>query len=226
MRTSPTSQPSDHQNTLDQTLTEQTTNTNRTHKKFNLNQFLSNSVYPAECDVDDLDETSGHSMWNASHLIDHVGVTKLGSAFSRSISQRTNASAYDPNDTIVDEDLVLSLTKTRSSDQTLLNESLLLDDEEHNVLDILENLEDLELSQNDQTYIDIDSALAPLTQSNDVNKIATALSQHKDQAKKDNSFGENDSDDEIFNEFSMSMIECLGNEAEEPNNPRLVIKYH
>lgn len=219
---SPTSQ-SDPHNTLDQTLTEQTLNTNRTNRKFNLNQFLSNSVYPAECDVDDLDETNGHNMWNASHLIDHVGVTRSGSAFNKSISQRSNDNVYDPNDTIVDEDLVLSLTKVRSSDQTLLNESLLLDDEEHNVLDILENLEDCELSQNDQTFIDIDSVLAPLTQSNNVNQIATALSQRKAHTKPNNSFGDNDSDDEIFNEFSMSMMECLGKEVEESTNLRLVI---
>lgn len=225
---SPSSQLSEsvQQSALDQTITEQTLGANRTNRKFNLNQFLSNSVYPAECDADGLDETSGRSMWNASYLVDHLGATKSCGLFMRNeseiLSQRTNITQFDPDDTIVDENLVLSLTKTRSSDQTILNQSMLLDDDEHNVLDIFEQLEDCEQNENDRTYIDNDSVLAPLTQSNDAMKINQSLSQNKDKLKLNESFGENDSDDDLFNVFSMSMIGCVENEVESPNEMRLV----
>lgn len=224
---SPSSQLSDsvQPSALDQTLTEQPL-PSRTNRKFNLNQFLSNSVYPAECDADDLDETSGRSIWNASYLIDHLGVTRSGNSFmandTEMSSQRMNATQFDLDDTIVDEDLVLSLTKTRSSDQTLLNESLLLDDDEHNVLDIFEQLEDSEQNENDRTLIDSDSALAPLTQTNDEMKISQTLSQNKDNAKVDVSFEDNDSDDDLYNVFSMSMIDCIDNEVDNSNEKRFV----
>lgn len=120
---------------------------------------------------------------------------------------------FSADDTIVDEDLVLTLTKTPSTEQTLLEESLLLDDDEHGVLGILEQLEDYEQSNNDQTYIDNDSILAPLTQSNHVVKITQ--SQQGNDPKVDVSFDGSDSDDDFFNNFSMSMVECIGDQVEE-----------
>lgn len=210
---SPVTQSSDsfQQNSANLTLLDQTANRTTFSKQFNLNQFLSNSVYPAECEPDELDATNTKCILNASCLIDHLRTPKPTSVRNSNESPAQSQSSYnsiqfDPNDTIVDEDLVLSLTQ-KTSNTTLLNESILDEDENH-LLDILEHLEDNEQNRNEQTCIDDDSVLAPLTQQSK-EFISMSQSKNKENSVLITSFGEDDSDDDLLNEFSMSMMECM-----------------
>lgn len=125
----------------------------------------------------------------------------------------------DLDETIVDEELVLSLTQKPSSqlDRTLLNESF--NQDEHNVLAILQQLEEAdEQQQIDESCIEDDSILAPLTQAE---KTASQRQSQivnltqKAVAAGQTSFNDADldSDDELLNDFSMSMLECMPSEA-------------
>lgn len=191
----------------DSILFEQTLNQSHANRKFNLNQFLQNSVYPAECE-----NISQNGLLDASVMIDHLRTMKSSdnrssSELSTVNSQQWNNVQFDPNETFVDEDLILNLTQ-KVSNQTMLNETL--DENEHEVLDIFETIEENESIHDETMRIDDDSVLAPLSQ-----RPRDNLSQHfsqSKQAKKDEqitSFEEDDSDDDLLNEFSMSMIDCL-----------------
>lgn len=194
---------------FDQTLNRTAANANR---KFNLNQFLQNSVYPAECD-----NHSQSGLLDASFLIDHLRTMKSSdnrnsNESSSSVnSQQWDSVQFDPNDTFVDEELILNLTQ-KASNQTLLNETL--NENEHEVLDIFEIMEEDDEPTHDETLrIDDDSVLAPLSQ-------RQKESQHINQTIKKNddlitSFEEEDSDDDLLNEFSMSIIDCLPGEQHE-----------
>lgn len=83
-----------------------------TKKTFNLKQFLSNSVYPAEC-------TQNDDVLNASHILNHTS-QEFGSLHST--LRRNNSTALQMesilDDTIVDEDIILSLSQKPSADET------------------------------------------------------------------------------------------------------------
>lgn len=204
---SPSTQSSDSFHTLlDQTLNR----TNAANRKFNLNQFLHNSVYPAEWTATQSNETSEQSICDASFLIDHLGARKVMSNHNASETscnrsqQRWDSVQFDPNDTFVDEELILNLTQ-RTSNTTLLNETL--NENEHEVLDIFELLEEDDEPNHDETLrIDDDSVLAPLSQRQ---KETTHFSQNKNNTDQMASFEDEDSDDDLLNEFSMSMLDCM-----------------
>lgn len=191
-------QSSDHSRALDQTIV---------NRKFDLNQFLQNSVYPIECtQIDEKQQSSGQSaIMDASFVIDHTRngrssamSSRLGSTDSPS-AMNSGSQQFDLNETFVDEDLVLSLTQ-RSLNKTLTNETL--NENEHKVLDIFELMEQEEAKEEeeglDETMrIDDDSSLAPISQKSDVKNEITAFED------------EQDSDDDLLNQFSMSIIDFL-----------------
>lgn len=203
-------QSSEHSRMLDQTIV---------NRKFDLNQFLQNSVYPSECtQTDEKHQASNQSILDASFLIDHTRngrmsamSSRLGSTDSPSVNSGSQHQ-FDADETCVDEDLILSLTQ-RSLNKTLTNETL--NENEHEVLDIFELMEceeENEASTLDETMrIDDDSTLAPLSQrSNEV----TYLSQKSQLTREIAAFEEEqDSDDDLLNQFSMSVIDFLPEES-------------
>lgn len=213
---SPSAQSSDSFQILDQTMSQ-----SNTHRKFNLNQFLHNSVYPVEWTPDDEKSISERSILNASVLIDHLRISKPTNSNNASIIQSEYADnvQFDPNDTCVDEELILSLTQ-KLSNQTIFNETL--NENEHEVLDIFGLLE--EDDRHDETLkIDDDSALAPLSQHR-TEQINFSQPPNPNNSVHLSSFEEHDSDDDLLNEFSMSMLDCLpgdddGSTVERPNHP-------
>lgn len=206
-----TTQSSDHSRMLDQTIV---------NRKFDLNQFLQNSVYPIECtQTDDRSshQSNSQSILDASFIIDHThnGRTsamssRLGSTDSPSVN--SGSQQFDPNETFVDEDLILSLTQ-RSLNRTLTNETF--NENEHEVLDIFEQMEldeaEEEASTLDETMrIDDDSTLAPLSQRSGERAFSSQKSDLKNEIT---AFEEEDSDDDLLNQFSMSIIDFLPDEA-------------
>lgn len=165
-------------------------------RKFDLKQFLQNSVYPAEHIYNETD--SDTSILNASHLVDHLHSSKQ-IHFPEPIESPKLDEHYSEqvqsNETIIDEELILNLTQKRTRDSSLLN--MTLNDDEHEVLDILETLEDNEQLRDDQTCIDDDSLLAQISQAREPSQICNAP------------FEDEDSDDDLFDQLSMSMFECF-----------------
>lgn len=208
---SPSTQSSDSFQLLDQTL-----NRTATNRKFNLNQFLQNSVYPAEWMSSQTTDTNEKNIFDASFLVDHLSSSKSvnnhgSNEISFDRSQRWDSVQFDPNETFVDEELILNLTQ-KASNTTLMNETM--NENEHEVLDIFEVLEEDDQTHDETLRIDEDSALAPLSQRQQ--KESTHFSQSKMNATDaQTSFEEEDSDDDLLNEFSMSILECLPSEKNE-----------
>lgn len=206
---------SDHSRLLDQTIV---------NRKFDLNQFLQNSVYPSECtQIDEKQPSSNQSILDASFLIDHTQPgrssalsSRLDSTHSPSVHSGSSGSQqFDPNETFVDEDLILSLSQRSQLNKTLTNETL--NENEHEVLDIfelLEQQEEEEASILDETMrIDDDSTLAPLSQPQQRTNEITYLSQKSDLKREIAAFEGEDSDDDLLNQFSMSIIDYLPDES-------------
>lgn len=168
---------------LDQTLT------NNSNKKFNLNQFLQNSLYPAEWTMNETIDFGERSILNASNMIDHLSRSTLATSNTPSDDWK-----FDANDTIVDEELILSLSQ-KVSNATLLNETL--NENEHEVLDIFELMEEDEPTHDDTFRVDNDSALGPFSQNEAAQPKENYLT----------AFEEDDSDDELMNAFSMSILD-------------------
>ncbi|KAM7346127.1 DNA polymerase zeta catalytic subunit [Cochliomyia hominivorax] len=136
-------------------------------RTFNLTKILQNSVYPEECSQND-------NLINASFIPNHLSNHNL---FEQSLSLTNANEKKEPDknaittpqdesvfleDTIVDEELVLSLTQNQNQNQTIeqhvpLNATLREEDME--LLDILQQLE-----ENNEDKVDLDSSLAPLSQ--------------------------------------------------------------
>lgn len=202
-------QSSDHSRMFEQTIV---------NRKFDLNQFLQNSVYPTECtQADEKQKSSNQSILDASFLIDHTQAgrssamsSRLGSTDSPSAAN-SGSQQFDPNETFVDEELVLSLTQ-RSSNKTLTNETL--NENEHEVLNIFELMEQQETEEEtsilDETMrIDDDSALAPLSQhTNQVVQFSQPNQKTESNHQAASFAEEEDSDDDLLNQFSMSIIDC------------------
>lgn len=174
-------------------------------RKFSLNHLLKNAVYPAEYSPNESIVDSDKTILNASYIVDHLRSFKQTNSNDTIESlPATNQSAsnvqFDLDETIVDEELVLSLTQ-KFSNTTLMNETL--DQEEHEVLDILEVLD--EHDRDEQTHIDDDSVLAPLSQ---VREPAQKFEENNAME----SFDAEDSDDDLLNEFSMSILDCAPND--------------
>lgn len=209
---------SDNSRLLDQTMV---------NRRFDLNQFLQNSVYPSECtQVNEKQPTSNQSILDASFLIDHSRAgrssalsSRMGSTDSPSVNSGGGGSQpFDPNETFVDEDLILSLTQRSSQlNKTLTNETL--NENEHEVLDIfelMEQQEEEEASTFDETMrIDDDSTLAPLSQSQQQRTNEIAYLSQKSALKQEIAAFEDgeDSDDDLLNQFSMSVIDFLPEEG-------------
>lgn len=171
-------------------------------RKFNLGHLLKNAIYPAEYSPNESIVDSDKTILNASHIVDHLRSFQQTSSNDTNktlsaINQSASNVQFDLDDTIVDEELVLSLTQ-KFSNTTLLNETL--DQEEHEVLDILEILD--EQDRDEQTHIDNDSVLAPLSQ-------VREQSQKFEENSAMKSFDAEDSDDDLLNEFSMSILDCV-----------------
>lgn len=79
----------------------------RTIKKFNLSAYLSQLVYPAECTNE-----NGETMLNASNIVDHLSSAING---KRNIQKRSSSHG---NDSIIDEELVMSLSQKCGTDDT------------------------------------------------------------------------------------------------------------
>lgn len=211
-------------NSLDQSTDINISKCPDTHRKFNLKQFLQNSVYPAECGPQS--QESHRNMLDASFLIDHVHMGTANNLRSNTntthnmINDSLNETQlFDSNDTVVDEELVLSLSqKPTLSNATLLNESL--NQDEYDVLDIFQQLEEEEQQYNEKNFIENDSLLAPLSQHQEamhvsqrqtqlLNLTQSAMSVAEMETSTMTAFAEEDSDDDLLNDFSMSILECV-----------------
>ncbi|BFG04302.1 DNA polymerase zeta catalytic subunit [Drosophila madeirensis] len=145
----------------DQTLSDQTHLGNATmqttlpsskeqRRTYNLQKLMANAVYPEECSQD-----QQQLLVNASFIQNHVASSSNGSFSGASFAEKDESAYLD--ETLVDEELVLSLTQPHGAvphDATLREEDLEL-------LDVLQQLE--EQSAN-ESHIDLDSSLAPLSQ--------------------------------------------------------------
>lgn len=173
------------------------------NRKFNLNLLLKNAVYPAEYSTNESILDSDKTILNASYIVDHLRSFKqTSSSHTIETLSASNQSAinvqFDLDETIVDEELVLSLTQ-KFSNTTLLNETL--DQEEHEVLDILEVLDGQD--RDEQTHIDDDSVLAPLSQ------VREQSQKFEENNAVKSAFDAEDSDDDLLNEFSMTILDCV-----------------
>lgn len=199
-------------------------------KKFDLNQFISNAVYPAECPTDDDLNLTG-TLLNASFQINHLRTPMQSETSEESVDLDETLVSQNLDETIVDEELVWNLSQKVPASGSSLNDTLTPGDYE--ILEIWRQLEEQE--DNDEAgLIEEDSMLAPLTQSS----IQQKLSQHQSQEvapnasmvavdrseedpfkesadeanqtnpKRSNVFAEeyfNDSDDDLLNEFSTTL---------------------
>ncbi|XP_017012504.2 DNA polymerase zeta catalytic subunit isoform X1 [Drosophila takahashii] len=143
----------------EQTLSDQTTLANATmqttlpgsreqRRTFNLQKLLANAVYPEECSQD-----QQQLLVNASFIQNHV---TCGNGNNVSLSTPKNESDY-MDDTLVDEELILSLTQPHGAmphDATLREEDL----------ELLDALQELEEQNDNESHVDLDSSLAPLSQ--------------------------------------------------------------
>lgn len=175
---------SDHSLQLSQTMPNADTsnafeknvnNNKKTVKKFNLNQFIQDAVYPAECPdtvategANNADDTNSLSatLFDASYQVNHVsGTTGLRSnAFSQQEVDLDETLMDDGhNETIVDEELIMNLSQKVIASPGAFDDSLNVDECEF--LEILRRLEEQEEHDDDANAIADDSALAPLTQS-------------------------------------------------------------
>lgn len=194
-------------------MLDQTINQSNASRKFNLDQFLQNSVYPAEWTPNKQNTMNERNILDASILIDHLQASKTMSSkdFDNIQSQQLGNVQFDLNDTFVDEEMILNLTQ-KASNQTIFNETL--NENEHEVLDIFGLLEEDESKPDETLRIDVDSALAPLSQRNE-EKFQFSLSKYPDNSTRITSFEEQDSDDDLLNEFSMSILDCLPGEHDD-----------
>ncbi|XP_073844954.1 DNA polymerase zeta catalytic subunit [Musca autumnalis] len=134
--------------------------TRQQKRTFNLTKMLQNAVYPEECSQE------SENLINASFVENHLSSNNV---FQQSLSNKelldlTKADGEKLSedesvfleDTIVDEDLVLSLTQS----QPHVPHNATLREEDMELLDILQQLE----NDNNCEKIDLDSSLAPLSQ--------------------------------------------------------------
>lgn len=102
-------EPNDSISIIDEQNSERTLLLNdRTIKKFNLSAYLSQLVYPAECTNENAETTL-----NASNIMDHLSSSVNG---KRNFYRR--APNFDADNSIIDEDVVLSLSQRCSPDET------------------------------------------------------------------------------------------------------------
>ncbi|XP_034102434.1 DNA polymerase zeta catalytic subunit [Drosophila albomicans] len=143
---------------VDQTLMEQSqvsathvtlqTSVKEQRRTFNLQKLLVNLVYPEECS-----QEAQQQLVNASFIQNHLSGSGSGQSFVQLAEQREDSDYL--NDTLVDEQLQLLQSQgPMAHDATLREEDLEL-------LDVLQQLE--ELNEN-ESQIDLDSSLAPLSQ--------------------------------------------------------------
>ncbi|XP_017025136.1 DNA polymerase zeta catalytic subunit isoform X1 [Drosophila kikkawai] len=150
------------QSTLsDQTLSDQTSVANVTmqttlpsskeqRRTWNLQKLLANAVYPEECSQD-----QQQLLVNASFIQNHVACSSgSGSNVSLPVA-KDDSECMDA--TLVDEELILSLSQPHGAiphDATLREEDL----------ELLEALQQLEEQNDNESPVDLDSSLAPLSQ--------------------------------------------------------------
>ena len=189
-------------------------------RKFNLKQFIHNAVYPAE--ISQQSSRSSGAIMNASHLIDHLNATMT-----------TQRKSPFLDDTIVDEELILSLSQAAQS-QPSLNQSFnetFSQTGEGDILEIMRQLEEQEANQ--VNAIDCDSVLAPMSQQKETfglsqqqqeqlemsirlsNEDDGGVENEHEKTLLEKTFAEEhflDSDDDLLNDFSMC-LENYGDEA-------------
>ncbi|XP_037034601.1 DNA polymerase zeta catalytic subunit isoform X2 [Bradysia coprophila] len=202
-------EPNDSMSIIDEQNSERTLLLpDRTMKKFNLSAYLSQLVYPAECTNE-----NAETMLNASNIVDHLSSAVNG---KRNIKKQSPHSYAD--ESIIDEDLVMSLSQRCVHDETL-------NDEDQAFLDVLRKLEANECE------VDDDSILAPLSQRDD--KTDVILSQklaasydsppNGSHAKNSTTTEQNylDEDDDLLNEFSKNLDDLLPQDIVQMSIPQM-----
>ncbi|XP_039483867.1 DNA polymerase zeta catalytic subunit isoform X1 [Drosophila santomea] len=192
------------QSTLsEQTLSDQTTLANVTmqttlpgtkaqKRTFNLQKLLANAVYPEECSQD-----QQHLLVNASFIQNHVSCRNSSNV---SLSTPKDESDY-MDETLVDEELILSLTQPHGAiphDATLREEDL----------ELLDALQLLEEQNENESHVDLDSSLAPLSQHKNFELKPELL--HKETAAAAGHFDEDcdtdeDADQETRHDYSTAL---------------------
>ncbi|KAL7738667.1 hypothetical protein ACLKA6_006953 [Drosophila palustris] len=147
----------DQTSSSDQTLLEQTqvshvnvtlqTSVKEQRRTFNLQKLLANLVYPEECS-----QEAQQQLVNASFIQNHLSGSGSLQSFVQDVDRKEENDAY-LDDTLIDEQLVLS-QGPMPHDATLREEDLEL-------LDVLQQLEEQNANE---SHIDLDSSLAPLSQ--------------------------------------------------------------
>ncbi|XP_065368468.1 DNA polymerase zeta catalytic subunit [Calliphora vicina] len=179
-------------------------------RTFNLTKILQNSVYPEEC-------TQNDNLINASVVPNHLSNTSI---FEQSLMINSNETKEPETqtvpedesvfleDTIVDEELVLSLTQgqNQQAEPQHVPMNVTLREEDMELLDILQQLE-----ESNEDKIDLDSSLAPLSQTHknfaispqELDKETTAAAMHKPPADTDSE--EDQENDDNIHDFSIAL---------------------
>ncbi|XP_023293724.2 DNA polymerase zeta catalytic subunit isoform X1 [Lucilia cuprina] len=185
-------------------------NSKQQKRTFNLTKILQNSVYPEEC-------TQNDNLINASVIPNHLNNTSI---FEQSLMAKSNETkeqeiiktAEDESvfleDTIVDEELVLSLTQqqNRPTEEEHVPMNVTLREEDMELLDILQQLE-----ENNEDKIDLDSSLAPMSQSHknfplspqELDKETTNAALHKPSTDTDSE--DDQENDDNTHDFSIAL---------------------
>ncbi|TDG44390.1 hypothetical protein AWZ03_009193 [Drosophila navojoa] len=141
----------------EQTLADQTqisninitlqTSAKEQRRQFNLHKLLVNAVYPEECSQEAQDQ-----LINASTIQNHLSGSGSVPSLGQDVENEDDAAFLD--DTLVDEELQQQANGPVPHDATLREEDLEL-------LDVLQQLEE---ENANESHIDLDSSLAPLSQ--------------------------------------------------------------
>lgn len=191
----------------------------RMMKKFNLSAYLSQLVYPAECTNE-----NAETMLNASIIADH-----LSSAVNGKRTDHNRSSNHFPNDSVIDEELVLSLSQRCSADETCkwsfydFQSQIIaipifeVNDEDKAFLEVLRKLDANEVD------VDDDSILAPFSQKDEKTEVilsqtqqiampvAGTLATNGSHTTKPTTTEQHylDEDDDLLNEFSKNFDDLL-----------------
>ncbi|XP_030377595.1 DNA polymerase zeta catalytic subunit [Scaptodrosophila lebanonensis] len=133
--------------TLHTSLPIQNASAKEQRRTFNLQKLLANSVYPEEC------TQAQKQLVNASFIQNHVSNSSNSSILSISHAQNDDTAYLD--DTLVDEEL----EQLKSPVSVPLDSTFSAQD-----LQLLDALQQLEEENANEPHIDLDSSLAPLTQ--------------------------------------------------------------
>ncbi|XP_011292459.1 DNA polymerase zeta catalytic subunit [Musca domestica] len=182
--------------------------TRQQKRTFNLTKMMENAVYPEEC------SDGSENLINASFVENHLSNNNV---FQQSISNKelldlTRADSEKlsedesifMDETIVDEELVLSLTQS----QQHVPHNATLREEDVELLNILQQLEE----DNNSEKIDLDSSLAPLSQNQKEFALSpelldkeTAAAAVLEKSHCDDDLNKTDDTDDNLHDFSVAL---------------------